>query len=81
MTLWSDLNHWYQNPSFEIKLFEANAAHTYIVSNGFRDFIVPVVETLGIRPEHVFGNDFIFDEQGRIIDFSRDNVLSSNGGK
>jgi len=61
--------------------FEANSAHTYIVSNGFRDFIVPVVETLGIRPEHVFGNDFIFDKQGRIIDFSRDNVLSSNGGK
>jgi len=61
--------------------FEENAANTYIVSNGFKDFIVPVVTRLGIKPENVFANDFVFDDTGRIIDFNRDNVLSSNGGK
>ena len=63
------------------QFFEENAANTYIVSNGFKDFIVPVVERLGIKPQNVFANDFIFDETGKIIDFNRDNVLASNGGK
>lgn len=61
--------------------FEANADNTYIVSNGFKDFIVPVVARLGIKEEHVFANEFVFDENGNIIDFDRENVLSSNGGK
>jgi len=61
--------------------FEAFADNTYIVSNGFKDFIVPVVAQLGIKPSHVFANAFVFDDDGRIIDFDRDNVLSSNGGK
>lgn len=61
--------------------FEQYADKTYIVSNGFRDFIVPVVTDLGIKPEHVFANDFVFDSEGNIIDFNRENVLSSNGGK
>ncbi len=63
------------------EFFIENASNTYIVSNGFKDFIVPVVAELGIKAEHVFANDFIFDEAGRIVDFNRDNVLSSNGGK
>lgn len=61
--------------------FQENAENTFIVSNGFKDFIVPVVTDLGIKAEHVFANDFVFDEAGNIVDFNRDNVLSSNGGK
>ena len=61
--------------------FEKNAGNTYIVSNGFKDFIVPVVEQLGIKPDHVFANDFVFDKSGKIVDFNRENILSSNGGK
>ena len=61
--------------------FLANAENTYIVSNGFKDFIIPVVAQLGIKPNHVFANEFVYDESGNIIDFDRDNVLSSNGGK
>ena len=61
--------------------FEQYADKTFIISNGFKDFIIPVVTELGIKPEHVFANDFVFDEKGKIIDFNRENVLSSNGGK
>lgn len=61
--------------------FGDNAANTFIVSNGFKEFIIPVVTKLGIRPEHVFANDFIFDNVGKIIDFNRENILSANGGK
>jgi D-3-phosphoglycerate dehydrogenase len=53
----------------------------YIISNGFRDFIEPVVAPYGIAPEHVFANSFIYDEEGRITGFDPENALSSNGGK
>ena len=53
----------------------------YILSNGFRDFITPVVEDFGIAPENVFANDFVYAEDGRIVDFDRGNILSSNNGK
>ena len=58
-----------------------NAEHIFVVSNGFREFIVPIVTSLGIRPENVFANTFLFDETGRIVGFDRQNPLSANDGK
>ncbi|QKZ13259.1 phosphoglycerate dehydrogenase [Spirosoma sp. KUDC1026] len=58
-----------------------NADHIYIISNGFKDFIVPIVTSLGIKAENVFANDFIFDESGYVVGFNRENPLSANGGK
>ena len=53
----------------------------YIVSNGFRDFIEPVVAPYGIRPDHIFANSFVYDEQGKIVGFDLENVLAGNNGK
>ncbi|MBV6647784.1 MAG: phosphoglycerate dehydrogenase [Cyclobacteriaceae bacterium] len=53
----------------------------YILSNGFKDFIVPIVEEYGIKPENVFANEFVYDDQGNIVGFDRNNVLSANNGK
>lgn len=58
-----------------------NAANIYIVSNGFKDFIIPIVSDYGISKDNVFANDFIYDESGKIIDFNRGNPLSENNGK
>jgi len=58
-----------------------NADHIYIISNGFKEFIVPIVTSLGIHAENVFANDFIFDENGYVVGFNRENPLSANGGK
>ena len=63
------------------EFLEENAGDIIIISNGFRDFISPIVEEYGIKPENVFANDFIYDASGKIIDFNRENVLSKNGGK
>ncbi|MFT6881338.1 MAG: D-3-phosphoglycerate dehydrogenase [Marinoscillum sp.] len=52
-----------------------------ILSNGFRDFIIPIVEPYGIKAEHVYANEFVYDLNGNIVGFDRDNVLSSNNGK
>ncbi len=58
-----------------------NADRIYIISNGFRAFIVPIVTSLGIQADHVFANTFLFDDAGAIVGFDRENPLSANGGK
>lgn len=55
--------------------------HIYIVSNGFKDFIVPIVEKYGIHPENVYANEFKYGSSGQIIGFDDDNLLSKNDGK
>lgn len=64
-----------------LDFFQANHEKVFIISNGFKDFIVPIVADFHIKAENVFANEFIFDEQDNIIDFNKDNVLSSNNGK
>lgn len=53
----------------------------YILSNGFKDFIVPIVEHFGITEDRVFANEFVYDATGKIVGFDRSNVLSENNGK
>lgn len=55
--------------------------HIFIISNGFREFIVPIVSEYGIRDDHVFANSFQFDKEGSIVGFDKKNVLSNNNGK
>lgn len=71
------------SPSFirNKSFFEENHKNIYIISNGFKEFIVPIVREYGIREENVFANTFVFDEENRIIGFDNNNVLSSNNGK
>lgn len=61
--------------------FEAFKDDVYIISNGFKEFIVPIVADLGVKPENVFANSFEFDADGNIIGFDRNNVLTQNKGK
>ncbi len=53
----------------------------YIVSNGFKDFIVPIVSKYGVKQENVFANEFLYAENGDIIGFDEGNLLSENNGK
>ncbi len=61
--------------------FTTYADNIYIISNGFREFIEPVVKDFGIRPENILANEFKFDESGRITGFDKNNPLSMNQGK
>ena len=63
------------------EFFQDNANDIYIISNGFKDFILPIVAEYGIKEENVFANEFVYDENGSIVDFNRDNLLSKNNGK
>lgn len=61
--------------------FEEHSDRIFIISNGFKEFIVPIVSEYGIKEENVFANSFEYDSNGNITGFDIDNVLSSNNGK
>lgn len=63
------------------EFLQENAEDIFIISNGFKDFIIPIVADYGINKENVFANEFVYDENGQIVDFNRDNPLSKNNGK
>jgi D-3-phosphoglycerate dehydrogenase len=52
-----------------------------IISNGFKEFILPIVTAFGIKEENVLANTFEYDEKGNINGFDRSNPLSANKGK
>ena len=61
--------------------FSTYSDNIYIISNGFREFIEPVVTEFGIKPENILANEFTFDSNGRITGFDKENPLSMNQGK
>ncbi|GAA4415354.1 hypothetical protein GCM10023187_45820 [Nibrella viscosa] len=58
-----------------------HADQIYVISSGFKEFIVPIVTPLGIKEDHVFANTFEFDEAGNIIGCDCTNPLSMDKGK
>lgn len=63
------------------EFFETYAENIYIISNGFREFIVPIVTEYSVKSENVYANSFRFDQEGNVIGFNPDNLLSQNNGK
>jgi D-3-phosphoglycerate dehydrogenase len=63
------------------EFFQTHADHIYIISNGFKEFIEPIVTEFGIKSENILANEFKFDEGGKVIGFDSENPLSANGGK
>jgi D-3-phosphoglycerate dehydrogenase / 2-oxoglutarate reductase len=61
--------------------FQSHSDNIYIISNGFREFIEPIVTDFGIKAENILANEFRFDLEGKVIGFDTDNPLSANNGK
>lgn len=61
--------------------FKKYRGQVYIVSNGFKEFIEPVVAKYHIDADHVFANSFTFDKKGNIIGFDENNPLAHSKGK
>ena len=61
--------------------FQKNGKNIFIISGGFRDYILPVAREFGIPDENVLANDFIFDSDGKIEGFDKDNFLAQEKGK
>ncbi len=71
------------SPSFKRnkEFFRKYGGQVFVVSAGFREFIVPVVGELHIPEKNVYANTFKVDEKGDIIGFDNDNILAQKGGK
>jgi len=66
-----------RNKSF----FKNNVEHIYVVSGGFKEYIVPVIQMLGLREDHVYANTLKRNSKGKIIGFDSNNPLSKENGK
>lgn len=63
------------------EFFKTYSDNIYIISNGFKEFIEPIVTEFGIKSENILANEFRFDTEGRVIGFDEENPLCANGGK
>ncbi len=63
------------------KFFTENTDNVYVISNGFKEVIAPIVADFGIKADHVLANTFHFDADGNIIGFDEKNPLCENKGK
>lgn len=61
--------------------FRDYADQIYIISSGFKEFIVPVVSEFGISEDHVLANTFAYDAEGNITGPDPSNPLSQDKGK
>ena len=61
--------------------FRKYADSIYVVTNGFREYVEPVVKTLGISPQHVFANSLVFDRHGFVSGYDLKSALAKPGGK
>jgi len=64
-----------------LRFFQEKAANIVIISGGFREIIAPVAERLGVSPDRVLANDFIYDADGRVTGVDDANPLSHADGK
>lgn len=64
-----------------LHFFLANTDNIYIVSSGFKEYIIPVVSKYGIKESHVLANTFIYDEAGNILGADTSNPLAHDQGK
>ncbi len=61
--------------------FKEHRDQIYVLSNGFREFIIPIAKTLGLSEEHVFSNRFLFDDNGYVVGFDSRSPLIHQDGK
>ncbi|OWP79141.1 phosphoglycerate dehydrogenase [Flavobacterium oreochromis] len=61
--------------------FKLHKEEVYIISNGFKEIIVPIVQEFGIKPQNVLANTFEFDHHGNIVGFDQKDELCENKGK
>jgi len=58
-----------------------NAKHIWVFTAGFREYVVPVIEELGLKAQNVYANTFVFDRKGAITGYDRKGLLGHAGGK
>ena len=52
----------------------------FVISGGFKEIIIPVLENFNLPNNNIYANSFIYDEKN-IISIDKNNPLSKDGGK
>ena len=70
-------------PSFlrNKEFFTNNWENTFIISSGFKEYIIPIAKKLDLPEKNIFANTFIFSDNGEILGFDKTNTLSRRNGK
>jgi len=55
-----------------VKLLQERDVDIYMVSGGFKRLIIPVADKLGIPSSNIFANEFLFNKDGKFVNFSKD---------
>lgn len=63
------------------EFFKTYKDSIYVISGGFREYIVPVVKQFGVQETHVLANTFVINKKGEVTGYDTHNVLSKDGGK
>ena len=58
-----------------------NRTKIYLVSSGFHEIIDPIAEEFNIIKNHIYANNFVFDDNEIVTGFDDKNVLSMDKGK
>lgn len=64
-----------------ISFFQKNHQKIYIISGGFREYILPVVADFGISQDHILANTLTYDANGMVTGFNKTNPLAKKNGK
>ena len=63
------------------EIISKKANDIFIISGGFRDFILPITREFAIPDENVLANNFIYNKRGQVIGFDENNFLAQEQGK
>ena len=63
-----------------IHLFKKNINNCFVISGGFKDIIIPILNNYGFNKNNIYANSFIYDEKWNAI-IDEENDLSKDGGK
>lgn len=64
-----------------IDYFRHNNSNIYIVSGGFKEWILPILVPYEIPEENIFTNEFLYSDEGEIVGINLDKPLTKSGGK
>tara|TARA_A100001011_G_scaffold103869_1_gene109885 strand:- start:11744 stop:12421 length:678 start_codon:yes stop_codon:yes gene_type:complete len=59
----------------------SNLDTIYIISGGFKEIIYNVVKDIGIKENHIYANEFLYDSYKKVIGVVKTNCMSCENGK
>lgn len=61
--------------------FEKNGESIYVISGGMENCIIPTIEHLNLKVEHLFSNRLVFNASGAFVGVDESRPLAHVGGK